>query len=86
LHIALTRIQEFNAEAVVISMGLDTHDSDPCALPGAGFCLEGKDYWKLGNSMSLSLRQRKVIIIQEGGYRMDKIGEAATNVILGFMD
>jgi acetoin utilization deacetylase AcuC-like enzyme len=79
-------MQEFDAEAVVISMGLDTHDGDPCALPGAGFCLEVEDYWKLGYLMSHSLKQKKVIIIQEGGYRMDKIGEAVSNVIMGISD
>ena len=45
---AMETIQEFGAEALVVSMGLDTHDQDPCAIRRAGFKLSGKDYLEMG--------------------------------------
>jgi acetoin utilization deacetylase AcuC-like enzyme len=48
--------------------------------------LQGQDYWELGQSMGRGLRGLPVVIIQEGGYRMDTIGEAASNVVLGFAE
>ena len=86
LESGLRRIQEFGAEAVVVSMGLDTHADDPCCIRRAGFGLQGQDYWELGQIMGLGLRGLPVVIIQEGGYRMDTIGEAASNVVLGCAD
>ena len=86
LERGLQRIEEFGAEAVVISMGLDTHEGDPCALPGTGFALQGRDYWEKGQMMARNLKGPPLVIIQEGGYRMDTIGEAASNVVLGFHD
>jgi acetoin utilization deacetylase AcuC-like enzyme len=82
----LQRITNFGAQAVVISMGLDTHEGDPCALPGSGFGLSGRDYWEKGQMMARSFEGLPVVIIQEGGYRMDTIGEAASNVVLGFYE
>jgi acetoin utilization deacetylase AcuC-like enzyme len=86
LERGLRRIEEFGADAVVISMGLDTHEGDPCALPGTGFALQGRDYWEKGQMMARNLKGLPLVIIQEGGYRMDTIGEAASNVVLGFYE
>ena len=84
LKVGLERITEFGAEAVVVSLGLDTHEGDPCALPGAGFCLRGLDYLEKGRMIAKYLQGLPIVIIQEGGYRMDTIGEASTNVVLGY--
>jgi acetoin utilization deacetylase AcuC-like enzyme len=84
LETGLKRIQEFGTKAVVISMGLDTHDKDPCAIRRAGFCLQGTDYMELGKTMARSLKGLPVVIIQEGGYRMETIGQAASNVVFGY--
>lgn len=84
LKVGLKRIQEFGATAVVVSMGLDTHDKDPCAIRRAGFCLQGKDYSELGQTMARSLKGLPIVIIQEGGYRMETIGQAASNVVMGY--
>ena len=86
LERGLRRIEEFGAEAVVISMGLDTHEGDPCTIRRAGFGLRGRDYWEKGQMMARNLKGLPLVIIQEGGYRMDTIGEAASNVVLGFHD
>jgi acetoin utilization deacetylase AcuC-like enzyme len=36
--------------------------------------------------MARNLKGLPLVIIQEGGYRMDTIGEAASNVVLGFYE
>lgn len=86
LETGLEAIVEFGAQAVVVSMGLDTLDGDPCAIRGAGFCLVGNDYAELGCTMSRWLKELPVLIIQEGGYRMDAIGEAATKVVSAYAE
>jgi acetoin utilization deacetylase AcuC-like enzyme len=86
LHLGLDKIKEFQAEALILSMGLDTHENDPCAIRRAGFCLKGNDYYELGKQISCKLMNLPTVIIQEGGYRLDTIGEAATNVMYGFRD
>jgi acetoin utilization deacetylase AcuC-like enzyme len=81
---ALQRILEFGAQALVVSMGLDTYDKDPCAIQRAGFCLQAPDYLELGSVIGAAVPTLPTVFLQEGGYRMDKIGEAATNVVEGF--
>mmetsp|Transcript_22126 Transcript_22126/g.36614 ORF Transcript_22126/g.36614 Transcript_22126/m.36614 type:complete len:97 (-) Transcript_22126:101-391(-) len=76
----------FWCKAVVISMGLDTHDRDPCAIRRAGYRLQGMDYTELGQTMARGMRGLPVVIIQEGGYRMETIGQAASNVVFGYYD
>jgi len=86
LKIALDKISNtFKAQALVISMGLDTHEGDPCAIRRAGFGLKGGDYLEMGLTIADGLsEQLPVVFIQEGGYRMDAIGEAASDILLGF--
>jgi acetoin utilization deacetylase AcuC-like enzyme len=83
---ALQRSADFGATAVVISMGLDTYDQDPCAVRRAGFCLVENDYWDIGQVLAMHLSNVPVVVVQEGGYRMDKVGQAASNVLLGFVE
>lgn len=84
LQLALERIREFGAKATVVSLGLDTHEGDPCAIRRAGFCLSGEDYTHMGASIAAGLPDGPVVFVQEGGYRMDEIGNAASSVVLGF--
>jgi acetoin utilization deacetylase AcuC-like enzyme len=81
---AMQHIIDFGAQAVVVSMGLDTYDKDPCAIQRAGFCLHSPDYLELGQTIGAAVPTLPTVFLQEGGYRMDKIGEAAANVIEGF--
>jgi acetoin utilization deacetylase AcuC-like enzyme len=82
---AMEAIKEFGAHALVISLGVDTHLGDPVVLRGAGFRLEGVDYWNMGETMASSLKNRiPTVIIQEGGYKMDVVAEAVSNVVLGY--
>ena len=80
---ALSTIERFNPEALVISLGLDTYNEDPCAIRRAGFQLEGEDYCQLGETIA-KLTDVPTVIIQEGGYRMDRIAVAASDVVTSF--
>jgi acetoin utilization deacetylase AcuC-like enzyme len=84
LERAMQRIQTFGAEALVISLGLDTHEGDPCAIRRAGFKLRGSDYVELGRTIGKHCHQLPTLVIQEGGYKMDKVPQAAADVIFGF--
>ena len=78
---AIGRIQSFGAEALVVSLGLDTHLDDPCAIRRAGFNLEGNDYVRMGEMIaSVNL---PTVVIQEGGYKMDAVPQAAADVLFG---
>jgi acetoin utilization deacetylase AcuC-like enzyme len=90
LETGLAKIREFEAQAVVISLGLDTYDQDPCAIRRAGFGLKDHDYVEMGRTIAHGLKMNvsnglarlPIIFTQEGGYRMDKIGQAAADVVL----
>ena len=76
-------VEDFGAEAFIVSLGLDTHDADPCTLRRAGFHLSGQDYWNMGQLVGAKLRDVPTVFVQEGGYRMDKVGKAAADVLVG---
>jgi acetoin utilization deacetylase AcuC-like enzyme len=82
----LVRISEFAPDALIVSMGLDTYDQDPCALCRAGFCLKDGDYIHMGETIADMLPHMPTIFIQEGGYRMEVIGNAAKDVVISFCE
>lgn len=92
---ALDAIRKFGATTVVVSLGLDTYHHDPCAMRRAGFQLEGDDYVAMGQCIAQELKRREssslsspvqnVLFVQEGGYRMDRIGQAAADVVTSFV-
>ena len=82
LEKATQRIQSFGAEALVVSLGLDTHDGDPCAIRRSGFKLSGADYLEMGRSIGKHCKI-PTVVIQEGGYKMDKVPKAAADVLIG---
>jgi acetoin utilization deacetylase AcuC-like enzyme len=83
LIVGIDRIQDFGAKAVVVSLGLDTHDGDPCTIRRAGFTLSGTDYWNMGQTIGIKLGDLPTVFVQEGGYLMDKVGKAAADVVVG---
>lgn len=115
---ALETVRAFGARGLVVSLGLDTHRGDPCAIRRAGFELEGDDYIGMGKAIgravaametdgggtersssvddgttdamaesaappSSSQRHIPLIVVQEGGYKMDKVPSAAADVLMG---
>ena len=82
---AVKRIQSFRAEALVLSLGLDTLNGDPCAIRRAGFKLFGDDYLEMGRLIGDNCKI-PTIVVQEGGYRMDQVPKAAAGVLSGMAE
>ncbi|KAI9492488.1 hypothetical protein BDB00DRAFT_828437 [Zychaea mexicana] len=78
--------QKFNADIVIISMGLDTWHEDPIA--GMKGLKDINTYHKMGNlfKTSKSCAGRPVLFIQEGGYTYEMLGQLAGRVLQGYLD
>lgn len=75
---ALQRIRDFGAEAVVVSLGLDTFEQDPISR----FKLKTEDYPRMGEKIAgLKL---PTLFVFEGGYAVDALGVNAVGVLTGF--
>ena len=71
LEQACTRVADFGAEALVVSLGLDTFEGDPISR----FALASADFLRLG---------LPVVFVLEGGYAAAELGTNAVNVLEGF--
>jgi acetoin utilization deacetylase AcuC-like enzyme len=75
---ACKKIATFGADAVVISLGVDTFEKDPISK----FKLKSDDYPKIGATIAaLGL---PTLFVMEGGYAVEEIGINAVNVLTGF--
>jgi acetoin utilization deacetylase AcuC-like enzyme len=84
---AIGHINEFVPTTLLISLGIDTYDSDPCTIRRAGFTLLLSDYTEMGMLLATKVAPqplRQTVFVQEGGYRMDVIGAAAKNVVVSY--
>ncbi|NVO58465.1 histone deacetylase family protein [Rhodobacteraceae bacterium B1Z28] len=75
---ALNKVKEFGAEALIISLGVDTFENDPISffkLASDDFITYGEDIAKLGLPTHF---------VMEGGYDVDEIGINTVNVLQGF--
>ncbi|MCP9758598.1 histone deacetylase family protein [Aquitalea sp. S1-19] len=78
LEAACTRIQAYGAEALVVSLGVDTYEGDPISR----FALKHEDFIRLGARLArLGLPTQFCF---EGGYAVEAIGINAVNVLTGF--
>jgi acetoin utilization deacetylase AcuC-like enzyme len=75
---ALQGIQAFGAEALVVSLGVDTFAGDPVA----GFGLQSPDYFLVGQDLAAA--GLPTAFVFEGGYAVAEIGVNAVNVLDGF--
>lgn len=75
LEVALAAIDRFGAEALVLSLGVDTFAADPIS----GFQLQSADYLRMGER----LRQTGLptVVVFEGGYAVQEVGINAVNVL-----
>jgi acetoin utilization deacetylase AcuC-like enzyme len=78
LQRALQGIAGFGAQALVVSLGLDTFDGDPVA----GFHLHSDDYLTVGADMAAA--GLPTVFVFEGGYAVAEVGVNAVNVLQGF--
>ncbi len=78
LEQACTRIADFGAGALVVSLGLDTFEGDPISR----FALASADFLRLGQRLAqLGL---PTVFVLEGGYAAAELGTNAVNVLEGF--
>lgn len=74
---ACDRIQQFEADAVVIALGFDAHARDPIGV----LKLEAEDF----GHISTRVRQLGLptLVVQEGGYAIDVLGECLREFLRG---
>jgi acetoin utilization deacetylase AcuC-like enzyme len=75
---ALRCIYEFQPQALVVSLGLDTFEGDPIS----GFTLQSADYFAVGEDLAAA--GLPTVFIFEGGYAVAQLGVNAVNVLEGF--
>lgn len=78
LSAALARIADFAPDMLIISLGVDTYDSDPISF----FKLTSDDFFTYGSDIAaLGL---PTLFVMEGGYDIAEIGINTVNVLQGF--
>jgi acetoin utilization deacetylase AcuC-like enzyme len=78
LEQACRRISAFGAEALVVSLGLDTFEDDPIST----FALKLADFRRLGQR--LAAMGLPTVFVLEGGYAAEALGINAVEVLDGF--
>ncbi len=78
LNTALTHIAVFKADALVVSLGLDTFEGDPIS----GFRLKSDDYLRVGEALAAAALP--TVFVFEGGYAVAEVGVNTVNVLEGF--
>lgn len=74
---ALARIKAFGAEAIVVSLGVDTFEKDAISF----FKLKTPDYITMGEKIAKA--GVPVLVCMEGGYGVNEIGINTANVLKG---
>ena len=74
---ALARVQGFGAQAVVVSLGVDTYEGDPIS----GFRLRSADYLDIGRDIARATAGLPLVWVFEGGYAVDEVGVNVVNVL-----
>lgn len=78
LDAALKRIRAFRADAIVVSLGVDTFEQDPISF----FKLASEDFTSYGRMIGdLAL---PTLFVLEGGYAVAEVGVNVVNVLAGF--
>ncbi len=76
---ALARIDAFDPNALVIALGLDASEHDPFG----GLCVTTDGFRRIGSAIARA-GKRPTVIIQEGGYLCDALGDNLAAFITGF--
>ena len=78
LNTGLAALRSFGADALVVSLGVDTFEGDPIS----GFLLRSPDYLQIGRDIASA--KLPTVFVFEGGYAVDEVGTNTVNVIEGF--
>jgi acetoin utilization deacetylase AcuC-like enzyme len=76
---ALQGIHAYGAEALVVSLGMDTFEGDPIS----GFTLQSADYLHMGEDLARA--GLPTVFVFEGGYAVAEVGVNTVNVLEGFV-
>lgn len=80
LEEACRRIGEWGAEALVVSLGVDTYEGDPISR----FRLAEADFPGVGRRLAgVGL---PTVLVMEGGYAVEALGRNVAGVLTGFLD
>ena len=72
-------MERYNADVLVISLGVDTFKNDPISQ----FKLDSPDYVRMGER--IARLGKPTLFVMEGGYAVEEIGVNAVNVLEGFL-
>jgi acetoin utilization deacetylase AcuC-like enzyme len=75
---AIERIRQFRADALIVSLGVDTFAQDPISF----FKLESEDFRSYGRM--IGELELPTLFVFEGGYAVADVGVNAVNVLSGF--
>ena len=78
LEQALQRVKDFDAQMLVVSLGVDAFEEDPISF----FKLSQQDFFDVGQR--LGLLNIDSVLLLEGGYALEEIGRNVTQVLSGF--
>ncbi len=78
LRLALKGIAASGAQALVVSLGVDTFEGDPVA----GFRLRSPDFLRIGEDLARA--GLPTVFVFEGGYAVAEVGVNVVNVLEGF--
>jgi acetoin utilization deacetylase AcuC-like enzyme len=81
LEIAMERIRTFSPGALVIALGLDAFEGDPFG----GLSVSTGGFRAIANRIATKLRL-PTLMVQEGGYLCDELGENLSQFLLGHQD
>ena len=79
LEIACEVVRNYAADALVVSLGVDTFEKDPLSA----FRLQSEDYLRMGER--IGRLHMPTLIVMEGGYAIDEIGINVANALCGFL-
>jgi acetoin utilization deacetylase AcuC-like enzyme len=88
---SMKKIMNFNPDALIIAFGGDTYKNDLDAIETNRTQIDIDDYKKISEkimsyiSLSKSNKSIPIIITQEGGYNMEKIGDIVESFLSGFV-
>ncbi len=74
---ALERIEAFDADVIVVALGLDNHVDDPFE----GFAITTRGFARIGEAIAAT--GRPLVLVQEGGYVSDALGANLTSFLNG---
>jgi acetoin utilization deacetylase AcuC-like enzyme len=75
-------VREFGAQALVVSLGLDTLKGDPVAFPKSRFSILPEDCAEMGRILLDGL-ELPTVVVQEGGYELGLVPDGVAAFLTG---